>query len=166
MADYDFTSFLGTPWSLALCGTILVAAFLAYRLLLAQWDRHRVGDGARSREAAALGIATVTALLAVVAVHAYLDRAERNDRLRAELAQASTQATALRRQIDAQVDRIRTLLAERTVQHIEQERLAQAREELARFAPLKDARIDRMLVLVEAELATRALVASQGSGQK
>lgn len=159
MTDYDFLSFLGSPLSLALCGAILLAAALTLRMLLRQWHRHRVADATRSREAAILVVATLTALLLVAGVHAHLDKQDRTIRMLAELDQKNALATELRNRITAEVDRVRTLLADRTVRRIEQEQLTQAREELARFQSLKDPRITQMLALIDTELDIRALVA-------
>lgn len=159
MTDYDFLSFLGSPLSLALCGAILLAAALTLRMLLRQWHRHRVADATRSREAAILVVATLTALLLVAGVHAHLDKQDRNIRMLAELDQKNALATELRNRITTEVDRVRTLLADRTVRRIEQEQLTQAREELARFQSLKDPRITQMLALIDTELDIRALVA-------
>jgi hypothetical protein len=36
LTDYDFLSFLGSPVSLALCGAILLAAFITLWMLLKQ----------------------------------------------------------------------------------------------------------------------------------
>lgn len=159
MTDYDFSSFLGSPLSLAACGVILLAAALAFRLLHKQWNRHRVGDSTRSRESAALGFAAIAALLAVVFVHAYFDKQDRDIRMLAELEQKTTLASELRAKISAEVDRVRTMLADRTVRRIEQQQLTQAREELARFQSLNDPRITQMLALIDTELQIRALVA-------
>lgn len=159
MTDYDFSSFLGSPLSLAACGVILLAAALAFGKLHGQWNRHRVGDATRSRETAALGFAAIAALLAVVFVHAYMDKQDREIRMLAELEQKTSLASELRSKISAEVDRVRAMLADRTVRRIEQEQLTQAREELARFQSLNDPRITQMLVLIDTELQIRALVA-------
>ena len=159
MTDYDFPSFLDSPLSLAVCAVILMAAALAFRLLNRQWNRHRVAGATRSRESAALGFAAIAALLSVVFVHAYFDKQDRDVRMLAELGQKTTLAAELRSQITAEVDRVRAMLADRTVRRIEQQQLTQAREELARFQSLNDPRITQMLVLIDTELQVRALVA-------
>jgi hypothetical protein len=159
LTDYDFLSFLGSPMSLALCGAILLAAFITLWMLLRQWNRHRVSNATRNRETATLVFATLTALLLVAGVHAHLDKQDRNIRMLAELEQKNTLATELRSRITAEVDRVRTLLADRTVRRIEQQQLTQAREELARFQSLNDPRITQMLALIDTELEIRALVA-------
>lgn len=159
MTDYDFMSFLGSPLSLAACGVILLAAALAFRLLHRQWHRHRVAGATRSSESAALGFAAIAALLAVVFVHAYFDKQDRDTRMLAELEQKTTLASELRSKINAEVDRVRDMLADRTVRRIEQQQLTQARDELARFQSLNDPRITQMLALIDTELQIRALVA-------
>jgi hypothetical protein len=159
LTDYDFLSFLGSPSSLALCGAVLLAAALTLRMLLRQWNRHRVAVATRNREAATLVFATLTALLLVAGVHAHLDKQDRNIRMLAELEQKNALATELRTRITAEVDRVRTLLADRTVRRIEQEQLTQAREELSRFQSLNDPRITQMLALIDTELEIRAGVA-------
>lgn len=159
LTDYDFSSFLGSPLSLAACGVILLAAAMAFGLLNRQWNRHRVAGATRSRESAALGFAAITALLAVVFVHAYFDKQDRDIRMLAELEQKTTLASELRSKITAEVDRVRAMLADRTVRRIEQQQLTQAREELARFQSLNDPRISQMLVLIDTELQIRGLVA-------
>jgi len=159
LTDYDFPSFLDSPLSLAVCAVILLAAALAFRLLNRQWNRHRVAGATRSRESAALGFAAIAALLSVVFVHAYFDKQDRDVRMLAELGQKTTLAAELRSQITAEVDRVRAMLADRTVRRIEQQQLTQAREELARFQSLNDPRITQMLVLIDTELQVRALVA-------
>jgi mannosyltransferase OCH1-like enzyme len=159
LADYDFLSFLGSPLSLALCGAVLLVAFFALWTLLRQWNRHRVADATRNREAATLVFATLTALLLIAGVHAHLDKQDRNIRMLAELEQKNALGAELRNRITAEVDRVRTLLADRTVRRIEQQQLTQAREELARFQSLHDPRITQMLALIDTELQIRALVA-------
>ena len=159
MTDYDFSSFLRSPLSLIALVAIVVAAVMAWRLLYRQWGRHRVNDTTRSRETATLVFATLAALLAVVVVHAHLDKQDRDIRMLAELAQKEALAGDLQTRITAEVDRVRQLLADRTVRHIEQQQLTQARTELARFQSLKDPRITQMLVLIDTELEIRALVA-------
>ena len=160
LTDYDFSSFLDSPLSLVACGVILVAALLASRVLLRQWNRHRVSSGTRGMEASALAFATVTALLLVVFVHAHFDRQDRNLRMMSELEQKNTLASELRVKITAEVDRVRAMLADRTVRRIEQQQLTQARDELARFQSLNDPRITQMLALIDTELEIRALVAN------
>ncbi len=159
MTDYDFSSFLESPWSLMACGAILVAAILASRLLLRQWNRHRVSAGTRGMETTALGLATVTALLLVVFADAHFDKQDRDQRMMAELAQKNALASELRTKITAEVDRVRAMLADRTVRRIEQQQLTQARDELARFQSLNDPRITQMLALIDTELEIRDLVA-------
>ncbi len=159
MTDYDFTSFLESPLSLAACGVILVAALLASRMLLRQWNRHRVSSSTRGMEAIALGLATVTALLLVVFADAHFDKQDRDLRMVAELEQKNALASELRTRITAEVDRVRAMLADRTVRRIEQQQLTQARDELARFQSLNDPRITQMLALIDAELEIRNLVA-------
>ena len=159
LTDYDFSSFLDSRLSLVVCGVILVAALLASRMLLRQWNRHRVSDRTRSIEATALALATVTALLLVVFVHAHLDKQDRDLSLMAELEQKNALASELRVKITAEVDRVRAMLADRTVRRIEQQQLTQARDELARFQSLNDPRITQMLALIDSELEIRALVA-------
>lgn len=159
LTDYDFSSFLASPLSLVACGVVLVAALLAWRMLLRQWNRHRVATGTRGLEAAALGFATVTALVLVVFVHAHLDKQDRDLRMMAELEQKNALASELRAKITAEVDRVRAMLADRTVRRIEQQQLTQARDELARFQSLNDPRITQMLALIDSELEIRTLVA-------
>jgi mannosyltransferase OCH1-like enzyme len=159
LTDYDFLSFLGSPLSQALCGAVLLVAFFALWTLLRQWNRHRVADATRNREAATLVFATLTALLLIAGVHAHLDKQDRNIRMLAELEQKNALGAELRNRITAEVDRVRTLLADRTVRRIEQQQLTQAREELARFQSLHDPRITQMLALIDTELQIRALVA-------
>ncbi len=159
MTDYDFSSFLESPLSLVACGVIVVAALFASRLLLRQWSRHRVGAGTRGIEAGALAFATVTALVLVVFADAHFDKQKRDLRMMAELEQKNAVASELRIKITAEVDRIRAMLAERTVRRIEQQQLTQARDELARFQSLNDARITQMLALIDSELEIRNLVA-------
>ena len=159
MTDYDFSSFLESPLSLAACGVILVAALLASRMLLRQWNRHRVSSGTRGVEAAALGLASVTAVLLVVFANAHFDKQDRDLHMLAELEQKNTLASELRIKITAEVDRVRAMLADRTVRRIEQQQLTQARDELARFQSLNDPRITQMLALIDSELEVRNLVA-------
>lgn len=159
MTDYDFLSFLGSPLSLAVCGVILLAAVLTFRALLQQWSRHRVSEATRGRETATLGFATITALMVVAFAHAYVDKQDRDIRMLAELEQKSTLASDLRARITVEIDRVRSLLADRTVRRIEQQQLTQARDELARFQSLKDPRITQMLSLIDTELEIRSLVA-------
>jgi len=159
LTDYDFSSFLESPLSLAACGVILVAALLASRMLLRQWNRHRVSSGTRGVEAAALGLASVTAVLLVVFANAHFDKQDRDLHMLAELEQKNTLASELRIKITAEVDRVRAMLADRTVRRIEQQQLTQARDELARFQSLNDPRITQMLALIDSELEVRNLVA-------
>ena len=133
MTDYDFPSFLDSPLSLAVCAVILMAAALAFRLLNRQWNRHRVAGATRSRESAALGFAAIAALLSVVFVHAYFDKQDRDVRMLAELGQKTTLAAELRSQITAEVDRVRAMLADRTVRRIEQQQLTPYKENAERY---------------------------------
>lgn len=159
MTDYDFPSFLDSPISLAACGLILLLALLGWFLLNRQWTRLRVAGRTRGMETMALGVATATALLFVVFVHAHFDKQDRDLRMLAELEQKDALATELRSKIAAEVDRVRAMLADRTVRRIEQQQLSLAREELARFQSLKDPRITQMLALIDTELEIRDLVA-------
>jgi len=159
LTDYDFSSFLGSPMSLAVCVAILLGAVLSYRALRKQWTRHRVTDATRSRESAALLFVSVAALLVVAAAHAYVDRQDRDTRMQAELAQKNALAGELRAKINAEIARVRALLADRTVRRIEQQQLSQARDELARFQSINDPRITQMLALIDTELEIRRLVA-------
>ena len=85
---------------------------------------------------------------------------ERDSRagMQRELAAGSAQSGALRAQIDAQLDAARNLLAERAVERITQEKLVEARAELARFVPFQDPRILQMIALIDQELAIRGAV--------
>lgn len=159
MIDYDFSSFLKSPLSLVACGVILVAALFTSRLLLRQWNRHRVLAGTRAMEASALGLAMLTALLLVVFADAHFDKQDRDLRMTSELEQKNALASELRAKITTELDRVRAMLADRTVRRIEQQQLTQARDELARFQSLNDPRITQMLALIDSELEIRNLVA-------
>ena len=85
-----------------------------------------------------------------------------------ELAERSAQAQALRTQIGSEIDAARKLLADRAVDKIAQEKLAEARAELARFIPFQDPRILQMVALIDQELAVRESLRQRallGAGQ-
>lgn len=159
LTDYDFTAFLASPLSLAVCAVVVVAALLASRMLLGQWNRHRVPASTRGKEATALVLATATALLLVIVVNAHFDKQDRDLRMMLEVEQKDALASELRSKITTEVDRVRAMLADRTVRRIEQQQLKQARDELARFQSLNDPQITQMLALIDSELEIRSLVA-------
>ena len=159
LAD-DLQEYLGAAPALVLAAYAIIAciALAALWRLSVQWRRHRVSTAARLREALALVLVAGVALAVVAYAQRHLQDQENERRLQAELRERDRIAKVLQTRIATEIDAVRAMLAERTIRNIERDTLTQARDELARFASLKDERITRMLALIDTELQIRALV--------
>ncbi|MCZ4315473.1 hypothetical protein O4H66_18860 [Comamonadaceae bacterium G21597-S1] len=159
MAD-ELQEYLGAAPPLVLAAYAIIAciALAALWRLAVQWRRHRVSTAARLRETLALVLVAGVALAVVAYAQRHLQDQEDERRLQAELRERDRIAKVLQTRIATEVDAVRAMLAERTIRNIERDTLTQARDELARFASLKDERITRMLALIDTELQIRALV--------
>ncbi len=146
------------PLVLGAYAIIACIALAALWRLSAQWRRHRVSTAARMREALALVLVAGVALAVVAYAQRHLQDQEDERRLQAELRERDRIAKVLQTRIATEIDAVRAMLADRTIRNIERDTLTQARDELARFASLKDERIIRMLALIDTELQIRALV--------
>lgn len=148
-----------SPWVLGLYAAIAIASLLAYRGLRRQWSRPGIGSATRIKEIAALAIVTITAFaLVAFADNLLRERAAEADIL-ARMQDKALLASQLQARIAAELDVARGLLAESTVQKIANERLVEARADLARFATFQDPKINRMIELIDRELEIRQLVA-------
>ena len=157
----NLQQFLATtvsPWILGLYAGICVVSFLVYRMLRRQWSRPGMTNAIRIKETAALAIVTITAF-ALVSFGNTLqhERAAETDAL-ARLQDKALLATQLRVRIEKELDVARGLLADSTVNKIANEQLLEARADLARFAGFQDAKINKMIALIDRELEIRELV--------
>jgi hypothetical protein len=157
--DLHFLDGIGPPWILGLYAAVLVVAFLVYRVLRRQWTRPGITGATRAKETAALAIVTVTALALVAFGNTLLRERAAEAEAMARLQDKALLASQLRDRIGKELDVARGLLADSTVQKIANERLVEARADLARFAAFHDPKIDRMIELIDRELEIRRLVA-------
>ncbi len=159
LAD-DLQEYLGAAPTLVLAAYAIIVciALAAVWRLSVQWRRHRVSTAARLRETLALVLVAGVALAVVAYAQRHLQDQEDERRLQAELRERDRIAKVLQTRIATEIDAKRAMLAERTIRNIERDTLARARDELARFASLKDERITRMLALIDTELQIRTLV--------
>ena len=159
LAD-DLQEYLGAAPTLVLAAYAIIVciALAAVWRLSVQWRRHRVSGAARLRETLAVVLVAGVALAVVAYAQRHLQDQEDERRLQAELRERDRIAKVLQTRIATEIDAVRAMLAERTIRNIERDTLARARDELARFASLKDERITRMLALIDTELQIRTLV--------
>lgn len=148
-----------SPLFLAAYAIIALTAMVVLWRLAMQWQRHRVTTLARLRELLALALVTGVGIAVVAYAHDYFQRQAQALQLQAELKERDRIASVLRSRINHEVEAVRAMLAERTVRHIEQNTLADARKDLARFEALHDPRIAQMVSLIDIELEIRTLVA-------
>lgn len=147
------------PWIAAAYALITIAALASLWRLSIHWRRHQVSAAARARETLALVLITGVALALAAYAQQHLQRQQDAQRLQAELRERDRIAKVLQARIATEIDAVRAMLADRTVRNIERNTLVEARNELARFAALKDPRIVQMLALIDTELEIRSLVA-------
>ncbi len=148
-----------SPLIVAAYAIVAVAAMVVLWRLSAQWQRHGLAMAARLREFLALVLATAVGIALVAYTQHRIQQQDQAQQLQAELKERVRIAAVLRSRINKEVDAVRMMLADRTVRHIEQGTLTDARKDLARFAALKDPRITQMLSLIDTELEIRSLVA-------
>jgi len=154
----QFLDAAASPWILGLYAAICVLSFLVYLGLRRQWSRPGMTNATRFKETAALAIVTITALALVwFGTTLQHQRAAEADAL-ARLQDKTLLASQLRARIDKELDVARSLLADSTVQKIANERLLEARADLARFAAFQDPKINQMIALIDRELEIRKLV--------
>lgn len=135
----------------------IIALAMAWRLFI-RWRRHRVPAAARSREMLALVLVAGTAFAMTAYTQHHLQQQQEEQQLEAQLRERDRIAKILQSRIATEIDAVRAMLAERTARNIERNTLVEARNELARFSALNDARIVQMLGLIDTELQIRALV--------
>ncbi len=155
---------VGQVATLAVC----LAFVLAWLVMRGRWNDPRYRPAARNQERVVLVVTAVAALLVALGVGALLQQRDARSTMQRELTDRSVQSKALRAQIGAEIDAARRLLADRAVDKIAQEKLAEARAELVRFVPFQDPRILQMIVLIDQELAVRESLrqrALSGAGQ-
>lgn len=146
------------PWILTVYAVITIVAVVALWQLARRWRTHAVTAAGRLRETVALLLIVGVAFgLTAYTQHA-LQQQQEQQRLLAELGERDRIAKVLQTRIATEIDAVRALLAERTVRNIERGTLVDARNELARFAALKDPRIVQMLAMIDNELQLRTLV--------
>jgi hypothetical protein len=146
------------PWIVAAYAVIVLVAMVTLWRLSRQWQRHQVSAAGRIREMLALALITGVALALTAYASRHVQEQQDAQRLQAELRERDRIAKVLQTRIATEIDAVRTMLADRTVRNIERDTLVQARNELARFAELKDPRIIQMLSLIDTELQIRTLV--------
>ena len=149
---------LASPIGLFASLAVGLVSVLAWLGLRRRWARPGYARSARALEASVLLVTVAAVFLMVLIVGAMLQERDFRAAMQRDLAARSTQSTALRAQIDAEIDAARRLLADRAVEKISQEKLAEARAELVRFVPFQDPRILQMIALIDQELAIRASV--------
>jgi len=150
-----FAAMADSPVGLLLCAAIAIGSLATHLALRRQWARPGYPRAARNMERVALVVTTLAALLLVVYGSAALQERDSRARMQAELEQRSAQALALRARIAVDIGTARALLADRAVDKIAQEKLVEARAELARFIPFKDPGIMQMITLIDRELEIR-----------
>jgi len=151
-----FISVVTSPLGLLACLGIGVAGLLAYLSLRRRWAMAEDAAPGRSRDAVVLVATMVAAWLLVMVGGVVLAQRDSRERMQTDLADRSAQSLVLRTQIRAQIDATRSLLGDRAVEKVTQERLAEARAELARFAAFQDPGINQMITLIDREIAIRA----------
>lgn len=156
----ELQEYLGATPLLALAAYAIIACATAVALwrLSAQWQRHQIATAARLRESLALLLIAGVAVALVAYTQNHFEQQAHERRLQAEMQERDRIAKVLQTRIATEVDAVRAMLADRTVRNIERDTLTRARDELARFAALKDPRITRMLALIDTELQIRSLV--------
>lgn len=158
MAELQELLAAGPPWIMAAYAVITLVALATVWRRSVQWRRNGVSAAARTGEALALVLITGVALAMTAYAQHHLQRQQHEQRLQAEMRERDRIAKVLQTRIATEIDAVRALLAERTVRSIERNTLIEARNELARFATLKDPRIAQMLALIDTELQIRTLV--------
>lgn len=146
------------PWIVAAYAIIAGIALATLWRRSVQWRRSRASTAARIGEMLALVLITGVALAMTAYAQFHVQRQQHAQRLLAEMRERDRIAKVLQTRIATEIDAVRALLAERTVRNIERNTLVDARNELARFAALKDPRIAQMLTLIDTELQIRTLV--------
>jgi hypothetical protein len=159
LADLQELLAAAPPWIVVAYAIITIVALATVWRLSVQWRRHRVSASARMREILAVVLITGVALALTAYAQRHLERQQEEQRLQAELRERDRIAKVLQTRIATEIDAVRAMLADRTVRNIERNTLIDARNELARFAALKDPRIVQMLALIDTELQIRELVA-------
>ena len=151
-----FISVVTSPLGLLACLGIGVVGLLAYLSLRRRWAMADDAAPNRTRDAVVLVATMVAAWLLVMVGGVVLAQRDFRERMQRDLAERSAQSLVLQTQIRAQIDATRALLADRAVENVTQERLSEARAELARFAAFQDAGINQMVSLIDREIAIRA----------
>ena len=158
-----FFSVVVSPLSLAAYLVICAGSFIAYAVLRKRWEQPGSGNATRNRELAALALVAFSALLSVVVGGLYLDQRAAEARMIAEVQDRTAVAARLRKQIAGELDAVRETLIDRTQRKIADGKLAEARAELARFVPLQDPQITKVMTLLDKELEIRKLLEQIGS---
>jgi hypothetical protein len=157
-----------SPIGLLACIAIGIGSLVAYRSLRSRWNTAGDTQPARARDVAVLVATAVSALLVVVVGGTLLEERGARASVQRELAERSAESLVLQTRMRAQLDAARLMLAERTVEKITRQKLAEARAELLRFAAFKDPGITQMIALIDQEIAIRATEKaslSQGAGE-
>ena len=163
-----FLFVLTTPIGLFACLSTILVSMLVWLGLRRRWSTPGYPGSARRAERVVLIVSTLAALLVVVGAGVLVQQRDARAAMQRELVERSAQAQALRTQIGSEIDAARKLLADRAVDKIAQEKLAEARAELARFIPFQDPRILQMVALIDQELAVRESLRQRallGAGQ-
>lgn len=156
-ADF-IVSLVVSPVGLLVGAAICGACALAYLGLRRRWTTPGYARSARATDTVVLLVTTLAALLLALGVGVLLAQQDARANMQRELAERSAQSKALQAQVGAQLAAARQLLADRAIEKIAQEKLVEARAELARFTSFKDPGIAQMIALIDRELEIRELV--------
>ncbi len=158
-----FFSGVVSPLSLAAYLAICAGSLIAYAGLRKRWQQPGSARSTRSKDLAALALVFLSALLSVFVGGLYLDRRVAEAKMVAEVQDRTAVAARLRKQIADELEAVRETLIDRTQRKIADGKLAEARAELARFAPLQDPQIAKVVALLDKELEIRKLLEQSGS---
>ena len=147
-----------SPFNLAGCLAIGVGAWIAYALLRDRWKQRSLEESIHTKELAALALAVFAALLFVFALSLYIGQREAEAAMRVEVRERTALAGQVGKQIASELEFVRELLVSRTQSKIAEGKLAEARTELARFLPLQDPQVVKIVALIDKELEIRKLL--------
>lgn len=152
-----------SPLSLAAYLAICAGSLIAYAALRKRWGQPGTAKSTRNKDLAALALVFFSALLSIFVGGLYLDQRGAEARMIAEVQDRTAVAARLRKQIAGELDAVRETLIDRTQRKIAEGKLAEARAELARFVPLQDPQIAKVIALIDKELEIRKLLEQGGS---
>ena len=158
-----FFSVVVSPLSVAAYLVICAGSFIAYAGLRKRWEQPGIGKSTRNNALAVLALVSFSALLFVFVGGLYLDQRVSEARMFAAVKDRTDTAVQLRKQIAGELEAVREILIDRTQRRIADGKLAEARAELARFVPLQDPQIAKVIALLDKELEIQRLLEQSGS---